>query len=147
MKSGIYRKGVFIVTYRKEKNKILYLLLKRKLHWNGWEFPKGGLEKGESEKEAAIRELFEETGEKVVKIKSYNIKGKYKYEKEFSDRIGFIGQSYKLFSAEVKDKNVTIEKREHSGYKWETFDKAFSMLTFPDKKVCLNIVNKELMKR
>ncbi|VVB77975.1 RNA pyrophosphohydrolase [uncultured archaeon] len=142
---GKYRKGVFIVTYRREKGKILYLLLKRKLHWIGWEFPKGGAENSESLKEAAIREFFEETGENAVKLKSYKITGKYKYDREYPDRKGFIGQSYQLFSSEIKTKTIKFDKREHSGYKWLPFDKAFSILTFPDKKVCLNYVNKELM--
>ncbi|MFA5259536.1 MAG: NUDIX domain-containing protein [Candidatus Pacearchaeota archaeon] len=142
-----YRKGVFIVTYRKEKGKIWYLLLKRKLHWKGWEFPKGGAENNESLRQTAIRELKEETGQKVTKVKSYPIKGKYLYDKEYEDRKGFIGQSYQLFSAEVKSGCVIFDKHEHSGYKWLEFDKAFSMLTFPDKKVCLNYINKRLIKK
>ena len=39
-----YRKIVFIVTYAKLKDKIYYLILKRKLHWKGWEFVKGGID-------------------------------------------------------------------------------------------------------
>ena len=39
-----YRPGIFIVTYRKNKGVIEYIILKRKMHWSGWEFPKGGLE-------------------------------------------------------------------------------------------------------
>jgi 8-oxo-dGTP pyrophosphatase MutT (NUDIX family) len=144
---GKYRKGVFIVTYRKEKGKILYLILKRKLHWKGWEFSKGGAEPGESLKQTAIRELTEETGQKPLNLKSYKLNGKYKYDKEYKDRVGFIGQTYQLFSAEIKSKSIKFDKREHSGYKWLDFDKAFSLLTFPDKKVCLNYVNKEIMKR
>jgi bis(5'-nucleosidyl)-tetraphosphatase len=143
---GKYRKGVFIVTYRKEKGKILYLLLKRKLHWKGWEFPKGGVENNESLKQTAIRELKEETDQKSNKIKSYPINGKFKYDREYPDRKGFIGQSYKLFSAEIKNKSIRFDKREDSDYKWLDFDKAFSMLNFPDQKVCLNYVNKRLIK-
>jgi len=142
-----YRKGVFIVTYRKEKGKILYLLLKRKLHWKGWEFPKGGAENNESLKQTALREFEEETGQKTIHLKSYAVKGKYKYDKEYPDRKGFIGQTYQLFSAEIKNKPIKLDKKEHSGYKWLSFDKAFSILTFPDKKVCLNYVNKELVKK
>ena len=51
----IYRKGFFIVTYSRTKEGIKYLILKRKLHWKGWEFPKGGLEKGESFEKAVKR--------------------------------------------------------------------------------------------
>jgi hypothetical protein len=39
-----YRKAVFIVVYRRTKNifnkQNKLLILKRKLHWAGWEFPK-----------------------------------------------------------------------------------------------------------
>jgi len=49
MKKETYRKAVFVVVYRETKTgkDRKYLILKRKLHWKGWEFPKGGLEKGE----------------------------------------------------------------------------------------------------
>lgn len=140
----IFRKAVFIVTYKKEKKKILYLLLKRKLHWKGWEFPKGGIEKGESLKKAIGREIKEETGQFSNKIKSYNFSGKYRYSKKYPDRPGFIGQSYRLFSAEVNGKKIKIDNKEHSDYKWLEFDKAFTLLTWPNQKVCLNIVNKSL---
>ena len=55
-----YRKSVFIVVYMQENNKIKYLVLKRKLHWKGWEFPKEGIEKNEEEGEAARRGVREE---------------------------------------------------------------------------------------
>ena len=38
-----YRNAIFIVVYAKQKDKIYYLILKRKLHWKGWEFQKEGL--------------------------------------------------------------------------------------------------------
>ncbi|MBR9704310.1 NUDIX domain-containing protein [Candidatus Pacearchaeota archaeon] len=143
---GKYRKGVFVVTYRIKKNKILYLILKRKLHWKGWEFPKGGIKSKENLKKAVKRELYEETGQKPINIKQYPISGKYKYEKQFADRIGFIGQTYKLFSAELKEKKVKFDRLEHSGYKWFSFKKAYKKLTFDNKKKCLKIVNKDLEK-
>ena len=136
-----YRKAVFIVTYAIEKEVIYYLLLKRKLHWKGWEFPKGGLEKNENIIDTIKRELKEETGLKPLKIKSFKIHGKYNYKKEYPERIGFIGQSYFLYSAEVKKDGVKIDQREHSNYKWLEFDKAIKKLTWPNQKKCLNIVN------
>ena len=142
----IYRKAVFIVTYRKEKNKIFYLLLKRKLHWSGWEFPKGGIEKQEKDKDALKRELQEESGQQSIKLNSYNLSGKYKYNRMYSDRPGMIGQTYKLFSAEIKDKKVKIDKREHSTYEWLEYDKAWSRLKWPNQRKSLTIVNKYLLK-
>ncbi len=136
-----YRKAVFIVTYKKENNKIIYPLLKRKLHWTGWEFPKGGVKRFELKKSAVKREAFEETGQKPIKIKKYNIKGKYKYHKPLDDRPGFIGQTYKLFSAELKSKKIKFDKKEHSSYKWLEYRQALRLLTWPNQKKCLSIVN------
>ncbi len=137
-----YRKGIFIIVYKKENNSISYLLLKRKLHWKGWEFPKGGLEENENEIQTVKREAIEETGLQLKKIKRYSIKGKYKYHKKLEDRPGVIGQTYSLYSAEVDDKEIKIDKREHAGFKWLTFEKAIKKLTWLNQKKCLKIVNK-----
>jgi len=142
-----YRRAVFIVTYRKEKNKILYLLLKRKLHWKGWEFPKGGVEPNEQLKTTAKREAQEETGQDPIKIKSYNFKGNYPYKPLLKDRPEYTGQTYQLFSAEIKNKKVKLDPKEHSTYKWLDFNNAFKTLTWPNQKVSLNIVNKSIIRK
>lgn len=141
-----YRKAVFIIAYRKERKKILYLILKRKLHWKGYEFPKGGLESNETPMMAVMRELFEETGLKVVKIKKFKLEGKYNYAKGWQGHPGFIGQSWQLFSAEVKGKKVKYDKKEHAGYKWMDFNNAIRIIDFKEKKDCLKAVNSYLLK-
>ena len=140
-----YRRGVFVVTYAKDKNKIYYLILKRKHHWNGWEFPKGGMNFFERKKHAAKREVKEETGLMVRKIKKFNFHGKYEYKKEFSDRPGIIGQTFSLYAAEVKKGKIKIDKHEHSGYKWLEFNEAMKKLTWDNQKKGLRIVNGLLM--
>jgi len=140
----VYRKGVFIIVYSVNNSLVKYLLLKRKKHWKGWEFPKGGIELFESKKEAVVRELKEETGCSPIILKSYSIKGKYKYDKKYPDRPGLIGQTYTLFAVQVKSKKAKIDKKEHSAFKWIDFDTAFKMLKWPNQKVCLNYVNKSI---
>src|SRR3989344_1192122 len=93
------RKGVFIIVYRKEKDKLSYLILKRKLHWKGWEFPKGGIEKGET---------------------------------------------FSLYSVELKNKKIEIDKHEHSDYQWLLFNKTIKKLTWPNQRRCLRIVDKKI---
>ncbi len=136
-----------MVTYAIEKNKIYYLLLKRKLHWRGWEFPKGGLEKGESMINAIKREIKEETGLIPLKIKKFDFSGKYNYPKKYPDRPEFYGQSYSLYSAEVKKLKVKIDEKEHSNCKWLEFDKTIKKLTWPNQKKSLKIVNDWLIKK
>ena len=52
-----YRRGIFLVVYSLNDKKIKYLILKRKLHWKGWEFPKGGIKSNENMAKAVRREL------------------------------------------------------------------------------------------
>ena len=148
-KRGKYRKAVFIITYfidkdKKKNKKPVYLVLKRKLHWKGWEFPKGGIEKNETFILAVKREIGEETGLKIKNIKKFNLRGKYRYNKEYKDRRGFIGQEYVLFSAEVRKNKVKLDKLEHSAYKWLPYSKAVNLLTWPNQRRGLGVVKKDL---
>ena len=142
-----YRKAVFVVVYRKERNNLLYLILKRKLHWKGWEFPKGGVKNKETIKQTITREVKEETGQNLVKIFKFKEKGKYKYDKIYPDRKDFLGQTYSLFSAEIKKKKIKLDRKEHSAYKWLDYKKAMKILSYRDQKKCLRIVNKFLEKK
>lgn len=136
------RKAIFIVTYTRVGGKIKYLILKRKLHWKGWEFPKGGIRDFELRRLAVKRELREETGLTSLKIKSFREKGVYRYDKKYADRKGFDGQNYKLYSAEVTfSKKINLDKYEHSEFKWVDFKTAIKKLTWPNQGKCLRIVN------
>jgi len=150
MKKQKYRKGFFAVVYKKQKNifgkeKIKYLVLKRKLHWKGWEFPKGGIENKEKIKDAIKREIKEETGFYPKKIKKHNLSGRFKYSKKYKDRPDFIGQTYSLYSIELNTKNkIKVDRKEHKKYNWMDFKKALNVLTWPNQKKCLKIVHKTL---
>lgn len=163
MKRGKLRHAIFAVVYSKnpqrvlssscnptgsrsslEKNqnsKIKYLILKRKKHWVGWEFVKGKIEFLETKKMAVKREVKEETGLKILKIKKFNVGGLYKYKKELKDRPGIIGQTYHLFAVEVREGKVSMDKKEHSNYKWMNFKEAEKKVTWENQKKCLKIVN------
>ena len=139
-----YRKSVFIVVYRKTSNEIKYLLLKRKLHWRGWEFPKGGVNQGENFDEAVKRELKEETGQFPPNIQQHDFSGKYLYKKEFQDRGKIIGQTFSLYSAEIKNSEIVLDEREHSDYLWLPYSEAYKKLTYQNQKKCLEVVNNSL---
>jgi len=124
-----------------------YLLLKRKLHWVGWEFPKGGIEKNETKLETLKREINEETHLKIKTIKKFDISGKYLYDKKLKDRPDFMGQTYSLYAVQLKYGEVLIDEHEHSGYSWEVFDEAVKKLTWPNQRRCLAIVNNWLTKK
>lgn len=142
-----YRKGVFIVVYKIDKGKIKYFIEKRKLHWKGFEFPKGGVEKKEKLNEAVIRETEEETGLKIIKIDNLKLKGKYLYSKELKDRKGFVGQTWHLFSVRVKDGKVKMDEHEHSGYFWLNYKEAIRKLTYKNQKECLKKANEFIISK
>ena len=130
-----------MVTYAIENNKPIYIIQKRKLHWRGWEFPKGGVERFETKRQTVKREIKEETNLTSIKIINHKIKGKYEYPKIFGDRPGIIGQTYHLFSVEVKKGKIRIDKKEHSSSKWATYKEAQKKLKFENQRICLKTVN------
>jgi len=136
-----YRHAIFAVVYTVSNRKVKYVLLKRKKHWRGWEFTKGKIEKFETKRMAARREVSEETGLKILKIKKFNIHGRYLYDRILKDRPGVVGQTYNLFAVKVEKGKVRIDRTEHSGYKWANFKEAMKELTWPNQKRCLKIVN------
>ena len=141
-----YRKAVFVLPYLKTNKGIQYLLLKRKLHWKGWEFCKGKIEIGESKEQTAKRELKEETGLRIVSIKRFSFSGKYNYTKPLADRPRIIGQTFSLFATQIKKGEVTLDPKEHNGHKWVTFSQGLKMLKWPNQKKSLKMVNSWLNK-
>jgi 8-oxo-dGTP diphosphatase len=139
-----YRPSVFLVVYRKENRDLEYLLMHRILHWRGWEFPKGGAEKGETLRETVLRELGEETGLKPVKITDMKLSGKFDYSKQFQDRPGIKGQKWRLFAVEVKKSRIKTDCCEHDICKWFEFDRAYKILTWQSQKRCLKHVEQKI---
>lgn len=154
MKKGKYRPAVFVIVYSLKGGIPEYLLLKRKLHWRGWEFLKGGRKIFETDKKTIKRELLEETGLEVIRsaIKSHKYKGKFLYPTKDKKKykLKHLGQEYSLYSAKVNKKRVFLNKnpdQEHSGSRWVSFEKAIKILTWPNQRKCLRIVDNFLKEK
>ena len=118
-----YRKNVagFIVN---KNNKVL--IVKRvNSRGGGWQIPQGGVDEGETEEEAIMREMKEETG-----VNNYEILGehseKYAYDwpQWHQQKGGYKGQSQKIFYLFFKgeDNDIKVDNREHDDYKWVSVD-------------------------
>ncbi|UZE94178.1 MAG: NUDIX domain-containing protein [Candidatus Pacearchaeota archaeon] len=134
-----FRKGIFCVVYALP---LRYLLLHRKLHWKGWEFPKGGKKEKEILENTVKREVREETGLKIIKIKRFPVKGKFRYDKKTQEEWKAKGFNYVLFSCKVKKARVRISRKEHNKYKWYDYNEAIKLLKWPSQRKSLKIVNK-----
>lgn len=119
------------VIFKRENNDILFLLV-----YSGrnsiWGFPKGHLEHGETEKQAAIREIEEEAG-----LKNLNFIDGFREETVYeaiSKRMPFKGQNIEkhaiYFLCEIKNRDVIVDGKEISDYKFLPLNEAEQMVKF-----------------
>jgi len=98
-----------------------------------WDLPKGNIEKGESEKQTALRELEEETEIKDSEIiPDFEEKIQYFFKRE--------GETVKkeviFFLGKTNTNNIKLSV-EHQGFKWLSFKEAIEQLTYQNAKEVL----------
>lgn len=108
-----------------------------------FDFPKGHLEQGESDLQAAIRELTEETGisniEVISGFEEFIHYGFYRKEGQVLKKVTFfLGQS--------PAQEITLS-HEHQGYLWLEYDQALAKITFDNAKTLLQKAEKHLNKK
>lgn len=105
-----------------------------------WGFPKGHVEKGETEVETAKREIKEETGLDV------EINENYKYCETYSPAEG-IEKEVIYFIANKVGGEIKPQEEEVSQIEWMTYEKALDMLTYTNSKEILKRVWKEYINK
>ncbi len=116
---SFYHRSCGAVVYRWDGTKEEYLILRGRRS-NKWTFPKGHMEKGETERETAIREVFEEAGFAPALDDSFREELHYKMAPAGEKTVV-------LFLAEHGG-NVRVKADEIRAYAWADFDKAERML-------------------
>ncbi len=123
------------MVYRKEKKENKFLLLKyppEGREKDYWGLPKGHIEEGEPVKEAAFRELSEETGierREIRVIPGFKEANKY-YFKQKEETI------FKIviyFLAETKKETIKVS-HEHTDFKWVNFDQAMKLIPYKNTR-------------
>ena len=116
---------IFSIEYPRDVN---FLLLKYSA--GHWDFPKGNIENGEDETQAACREIREETGiENVVFLKGFERKVTYNYRREQN----LVRKEVIFFLAKADSQRVILSK-EHIAYSWNKFDNALAKLNYKTAK-------------
>lgn len=128
-----------VIVYRGDDRREYLLVRSAQTRKPVWEFPKGGLEEGESELDAAVRELAEETG---LQAADYLLQEGFQKEERYYFTIGggkemrLVRKRVDYFLAEWRQGEVQISE-EATRYAWATPAEARKMLKFPQKKQLL----------
>lgn len=140
-----YRKCVGIVVFKDKK----VLLCERKDVAGQWQFPQGGIEKGEDFVDAAARELREETSLSSVE-KTATISTPLRYD--FPESIKkngtwkFDGQDMQwvLFKLLGNDDEINLQTKEPEfrNWRWENIDEAPKKIVEFKRNVYLQVVKK-----
>jgi bis(5'-nucleosidyl)-tetraphosphatase len=128
------------VLFRMEGGRRLYLLL----HYEEghWDFPKGHIEKGENEEQAARRECGEETGIGELEIMpGFHERIEYFYKREGRT----MHKEVVFLLAQTKTKSVTLSS-EHVGFEWLPYPGALGRLTYANAKDILKKAESFLVK-
>ena len=119
-----YRKGVGVFLLNKSKQ--VWVGKRLDVKNNFWQMPQGGIDTGESEKEAMMRELLEEIGTNNIKIIGISKNWlSYDIPTELVGKIWkgrYLGQSQKWFVCEFLDEdskiNLNFHKPEFCEWRW-----------------------------
>jgi len=133
-------KSAGAIVFRRNKE-IKYLLIQ--YGWGHWEFPRGLIEKGESLKDTARREIKEEVGIEEIRF----ISGFKEWIKFFFKLKGKnIMKIATFLLAETKTEKVKLSY-EHKDYAWLDYQGALNRLTFENSKKVLRQADNFLKKQ
>jgi dATP pyrophosphohydrolase len=146
---------VLVYLYRRREDGAReYLLLKRRgprEEWIFWQGVSGAPEGNESDAEAAVREVREETGIDVgdaLEPVDYRYELRWRdQDPEFWDRLyapGVEAISEEVYSAEVPADWEPILSAEHKTHRWCKLDDALGLLKYEDNKKALTALHEQL---
>ena len=135
-KKDLYRPNVaMIIVSNNYPDKKEIFIAKRNDLDEIWQFPQGGIDKGETAKEALFRELEEEIGTNSIDIiAEYPEWVSYDFPQAVADRMApFDGQTQKYFLVKLKKgAKIDIDTKipEFSNYKFVKTEKLNDYITF-----------------
>jgi bis(5'-nucleosidyl)-tetraphosphatase len=123
------------VVFRETGRGRMYLLLQNA---GRWDFPKGGVEKGEGELQTVMREVEEETGIKNIKI----VPGFRKVIEYFYRREGKNIHKQVVYMLAKTDEEAVKISYEHQAYGWFPYHEALERASYDNSKLTLGEAEK-----
>jgi putative (di)nucleoside polyphosphate hydrolase len=125
-----------------------FMIARRKGMRKGWQFPQGGIDEGETPREALMRELKEEIGtDEVEIIAEYPEWISYDFPKRSRNprRYPFKGQRQKYFLVRLKEGATidlnTFEAPEFEEYRYVEMEELFRRITFFKRRVYRQVID------
>ena len=110
------------------------------LHYTSghWDFPKGHIEEGETDVEAVIREVFEETGISDLRlIEGFIQHVYYNYRRDGN----LVQKKVSFYLAQTLTRNIKLST-EHQDFLWAEYPLALEILTYKSSRNILITANK-----
>jgi dATP pyrophosphohydrolase len=134
---------VEVCVFRIESGAPEYLILQRSsvddLYPGLWQFVTGTLQRSEAGKEAALRELKEETG---ISAKRFWI---VPYVDSYYDSSKDAVQLVPVFAAQADAQSGVVLSSEHQMYEWMKYREAIDRLVWPGQKHVVKIVEEYIV--
>jgi bis(5'-nucleosidyl)-tetraphosphatase len=131
------RSAGVIIFHRDDSGCHFLLLLSRLTKRPLWEFPKGGIDDGESPPEAALRELQEETGMSAADIRlipEFEHREEYRFTSGRGDMRTLVRKEVVYFLAEARSREVKLSAHEASQYAWLPVEQAARKLKYKARR-------------
>jgi bis(5'-nucleosidyl)-tetraphosphatase len=127
-----------VVVFHRQRDQCRFLLLLSRLTKRPlWEFPKGGVDPGETALRAALRELHEETGlagPDVRLVPGFERREAYRFTIPGQDGRTLVHKRVTYFLAEAFRDDVNPSTAEIHEFAWLTPDEAIRRLRYTDRR-------------
>lgn len=138
MKNSTDFRLIDLYPYRIIAEKVEFLLLRRSesvVYSGQWRMIGGKVLSGEKAKDAALRELKEETG--LAPTSFWCVPSVNAFFEHRLDKMHYIP----VFAAELKHNAKPVLNHEHSGYGWLSTEEAIQQLDWPEQRRLVHLIS------